>query len=70
VAAQILIEGLRRAGADLDSERLVGALESIRDLDVGIGARVSFSPADHQGSHTVWGTLLQPDGTWKQTALE
>jgi ABC-type branched-subunit amino acid transport system substrate-binding protein len=70
VAAQILIEGLRRAGAELDSEKLVTALESIRDLDVGIGARISFSPADHQGSRQVWGTLLQPDGTWKQTTLE
>ena len=70
VAAQILIEGLRRAGTDLDTERLVAGLESIRDLDVGIGARISFSPTDHQGSRQVWGTLLQPDGTWKQTTLE
>jgi ABC-type branched-subunit amino acid transport system substrate-binding protein len=70
VAAQILIEGLRRAGTDLDSEKLVTALESIRDLDLGIGARVSFSPADHQGSRQVWGTVLQPDGTWKQTPVE
>jgi ABC-type branched-subunit amino acid transport system substrate-binding protein len=70
VAARILLEGLRRAGRDLDADRLVGALESIRDLDVGIGARISFSPAEHQGSHQVWGTLLQPDGTWKQVALE
>lgn len=70
VAAQILVEGLRRAGADLDSEKLVAALESIHDLDVGIGSRISFSPADHQGSHQVWGTLLQPDGSWKQIAVE
>jgi ABC-type branched-subunit amino acid transport system substrate-binding protein len=70
VAARILIEGLRRAGKDLDSEKLVQALESIRDLDLGIGTRVSFSPTEHQGSRQVWGTLLQPDGAWKQTALE
>lgn len=70
VAARILIEGLRRAGRELDSEKLVEALEGVRDLDLGIGARVSFSAADHQGSHQVWGTLLQPDGSWKQIALE
>jgi ABC-type branched-subunit amino acid transport system substrate-binding protein len=70
VAAQILIEGLRRAGAEPDSEKLVAALEGLRDLDVGIGTRISFSAADHQGSRQVWGTLLQRDGTWKQTALE
>lgn len=70
ISAQILLEGLRRAGPDLDTDRLVEALESIRDLDLGIGARVSFSAEDHQGSRQVWGTVLQPDGTWKQTALE
>lgn len=70
VAASILIEGLRRAGRDLDTEKLVAALEGIRDLDLGIGARISFSPEDHQGSREVWGTLLQPDGSWKQLPLE
>ena len=70
VAAEILIEGLRRAGRELDTEKLVVALEGIRGLDVGIGARISFSPGDHQGSRQVWGTLLQPDGSWKQVALE
>ncbi len=70
VAAQLLVEGLRRAGRDVDTEKLVAALEGIRDLDLGLGARISFGPADHQGSRQVWGTLLQPDGSWKQVALE
>ncbi len=70
VVAQVLAEGLRRAGRDLDSEKLVDALEGIRELDVGIGTTLSFSPQDHQGSRKVWGTLLQPDGTWKQLDLQ
>jgi branched-chain amino acid transport system substrate-binding protein len=70
LAAEILVEGLRRAGRDLDSERLVKALEELNQLDLGIGARISFAPEDHQGSRQVWGTLLQPDGSWKQIALE
>ena len=70
LAAEVLVEGLRRAGRELDPEKLVTALEGIRGLDVGIGARLSFSPQDHQASHQVWGTVLQPDGSWKQIPLE
>jgi len=70
LAAQTLIEALRRTGRDLDTESLVATLEDVRHLDLGIGARISFGPDDHQGSHQVWGTLLQPDGTWKQVAQE
>jgi len=70
VAGHVLAEGLRRAGADVDTERLVGALEQIRELDLGIGTRISFGPQEHQGSHKVWGTMLQPDGSWRQIALE
>ena len=70
LTASILIEGLRRAGRELDTEKLVSALEGIRDLDLGIGARIAFSAGDHQGSRQVWGTLLQPDGSWKQIPIE
>jgi ABC-type branched-subunit amino acid transport system substrate-binding protein len=70
VVGHILAEGLRRAGADLDAGKLVTALESIRDLDLGIGTIVSFGPREHQGSHKVWGTILQRDGSWKQIDLE
>jgi ABC-type branched-subunit amino acid transport system substrate-binding protein len=70
VVGQILAEGLRRAGADLDPDKLVAALESIRELDLGIGTLISFGPREHQGSHKVWGTILQRDGSWKQIDLE
>lgn len=70
IGAQIFLEGLKRAGRDLDTEKLVAALEGIHDWDIGIGAPISFSPTDHQGSEKVWGWLLQPDGTFKQVDLE
>ncbi len=70
VDGQILAEALRRAGRDLDTEKLVDALEGLKDLDLGLGAKISFGPDDHQGSRQVWGTILQPDGSWKQLALE
>jgi ABC-type branched-subunit amino acid transport system substrate-binding protein len=70
ISAQLLVEGLRRAGRELDTEKLVAALEGIRDLDLGLGAPLSFGQGDHQGSRQVWGTLLQPDGSWKQVPLQ
>lgn len=70
IGAQIFIEGLRRAGPELDSAKLMSALESIRDLDLGIGGTITFGPDDHQGCDVVWGWLLQPDGTYRQVSLE
>jgi ABC-type branched-subunit amino acid transport system substrate-binding protein len=70
IVGHVLAEGLRRAGRDLGADALVEGLEGIRDLDLGIGTRIAFSPQEHQGSHRVWGTTLQPDGTWKQINLE
>jgi hypothetical protein len=37
VAANILIDALKRTGAQLDTEKLVDALESTRSLDLGLG---------------------------------
>jgi branched-chain amino acid transport system substrate-binding protein len=66
----ILVEGLRRAGRDLSTEKLVEALESIRSWDIGLGALVSFGPSQHDASHRVWGTVLARDGSVKNLDLE
>jgi len=70
IVGNLLVEGLKRAGPKLDTETLVEALEGIRGLDLGIGTTISFGPSEHQGSHKVWGTMLQPDGTYKAIELE
>ncbi len=70
IAGKILIEGLERAGRDLDTESLISGLEKIHDLDLGLGVAVTFGPEEHQASHKVWGTALQPDGTYKSIKLE
>ncbi|HEU4384300.1 MAG TPA: ABC transporter substrate-binding protein [Anaeromyxobacteraceae bacterium] len=70
IVGNILIEALRRAGKDLDAEGLVAAFEDIRGLDLGVGTPITFGPKEHQGSHKVWGTQLQPDGSYKSIDLE
>jgi ABC-type branched-subunit amino acid transport system substrate-binding protein len=66
IVGKLLAEGLRGAGRDLDTEKLVDALERIRDLDLGTGARLGFSRSEHQASHQVWATALQPDGSYRR----
>jgi ABC-type branched-subunit amino acid transport system substrate-binding protein len=70
VAGTLLLEGLKRAGRQLDTEKLVEALESVRDLDMGLGAPISFGPTEHQGSHKVWGTQLNEYGRYQAIDLE
>jgi len=70
IAAECLIEAIRRTGPDLTTERLVDALESIHDLDLGIGPIISFGPSRHQASSKVWGTELNADGNFDVLDLE
>ncbi len=62
LAARIFVEGLRRIEGDVTREKVVDALESLYDLDIGIDVPVSFSPGNHQASHKVWPTVIRGDG--------
>lgn len=53
-AAVVLVEGLRRAGRDLTRERLVDALETLRNFRTGLVPPVTFSASRHVGSTGVW----------------
>jgi ABC-type branched-subunit amino acid transport system substrate-binding protein len=70
VAGGLMLEGLKRAGRQLDTEKLVEALETVRDFDMGLGASISFGPTEHQGSHKVWGTQLNENGRYQAIDLE
>jgi eukaryotic-like serine/threonine-protein kinase len=70
IAAECLVEGLRRAGPDLTTEKLIDALESIRDLDLGIGPIISLGPSRHQASNKVWGTVLDANRNFQILDLD
>lgn len=69
IAAQIFCEALIRAGRYLDTEIMVESLESIQNLDLGIGSPINFSLSDHQGSHRVWGTKIDSEGNFELLEL-
>jgi branched-chain amino acid transport system substrate-binding protein len=70
VDGMILGEALRRAGHDVDMEKLVDAFEQMRDYDLGLGATVTYGPNEHQGSHKIWGTQLDEAGHYQAIDLE
>jgi ABC-type branched-subunit amino acid transport system substrate-binding protein len=61
IVAKVMVEGLRRAGRDLTREKLVTALESMSNVDLG-GFNVSFSPTSHSGSRYVDLTMIGRQG--------
>ncbi|CCE04884.1 putative ABC-type branched-chain amino acid transport system, periplasmic component [Bradyrhizobium sp. STM 3843] len=70
IEASILIQALKNAGQELNTERLIDTLESMRNIDLGLGARLSFGTAEHQASHKIWGTVLDGTGTYQPIELE
>jgi ABC-type branched-subunit amino acid transport system substrate-binding protein len=69
-AANVLIEGLRRTGRAVDTEKLIDALEQMRRVDLGIGVPVSFNSSEHQALHKVWGSMLNAAGKYDPIDLQ
>jgi branched-chain amino acid transport system substrate-binding protein len=70
LAANLLIEGIKRAGPNADTEKIIDALEHIQGLDLGTGAQLSFGMSEHQASHKVWGTVLDEKGNFSTFDLD
>ena len=63
IAANIFVSGMKPAKSPLTRESIVDGIESIHELDIGIGANISFSKNEHQASHKVWPTMIK-DGNF------
>jgi len=70
VAASVLIDALKKTGPQLEAEKLIDTLENTRNLDMGLGASLSYGRAEHQASHKVWGTTLDDKGKYQSLELE
>lgn len=63
-AGRIFIEGLKNNPGAMTSANLVTSFESLATLNIGLGGFVGFSAANHQASKSVWGTAINPDGSF------
>jgi ABC-type branched-subunit amino acid transport system substrate-binding protein len=61
LGAKVLVEGLRRAGRNPTRAKVVAALESVSEYDLG-GVTVSYSPANRVGSRYVEVTVIGSTG--------
>jgi ABC-type branched-subunit amino acid transport system substrate-binding protein len=64
IAMKVLVEGIRRAGPQPTREKLLVALDSMQNYDLG-GYLVNFSPSNHNGSSYVGLTILGRDLAFK-----
>ena len=70
LATKVFVEALKRTGKNLTREGFIDTVESIKNLDIQAGNAISFSKENHQGSQTVYPTVLQagvfqPVQDWK-----
>jgi branched-chain amino acid transport system substrate-binding protein len=63
VNAKVIVEALRRAGANATRAGFRQALESLKNFDLGIGAPLNFGPERHQGLDSVYFTSVV-NGRW------
>ena len=61
LAAKLLVEGLNRAGAQMNREKIQRALESMGSVSLG-GYEINYSPTDHRGSSYVDMAVVNKDG--------
>ncbi|HTL37314.1 MAG TPA: ABC transporter substrate-binding protein [Kofleriaceae bacterium] len=65
IAARIFIAGLQRHQGPFTPDSLIDAFDTLPDLGLGLGASSGFAPTNHQYSQSVWGTVIQADGSFK-----
>lgn len=64
VVGRIFVEGLRANRQAFTPDNLVTAFESLATLNIGLGGFIGFSSTSHQASKSIWGTAINPDGSF------
>jgi len=61
VDAMVLVDGIRKAGKNLTREGLIRGIESIHDMDIGLGPqlKLDYSPKEHKGFDHVIPTVIR-----------
>jgi branched-chain amino acid transport system substrate-binding protein len=59
--AMVLVEGLKRAGKNVSRERFISGIESIHEMNVGMGSSLilDYGPNDHKGFDNVYPTMVK-----------
>jgi ABC-type branched-subunit amino acid transport system substrate-binding protein len=60
-AAQILLEGLKRAGRELSREKFITILENINEFDTGLTPLITYGPNRHIGALGAYIVSINPN---------
>lgn len=52
--AELMVEGLKRAGRNLTRESLIAALENFKDWNDGLAYKINYSPTNRQGQNALY----------------
>lgn len=69
IAAEILVQALKKHGRGLTIESFIDTLENLGKLNLGIGAETELNKDRHQASQTLWGKLLDDACTLQDIEL-
>ena len=64
VNAKVLVAALQNAGKDLTRESFVTGLESMQNVDIGIGKMINFGKTQHGGLRGIFYSKLSPEGNF------
>ena len=61
VDAMVLVEGLKRAGKDPTREKFIAGIESIHEMNAGLGSKLilNYGASDHKGFDSVYPTVVK-----------
>lgn len=60
-AAKVLVEGLKRAGKNLDREKLIAALEGLYEFDTGLTPPITYGPNRRIGAPGAYIVTIRPE---------
>jgi ABC-type branched-subunit amino acid transport system substrate-binding protein len=71
INTEVLVEGLKKAGPNIDRQKFISALESLDNFSLGSGCVISLGPNNHQGLNTIYTVYtkngeLVPFTDWKE----
>ncbi|MCA9524657.1 MAG: ABC transporter substrate-binding protein, partial [Myxococcales bacterium] len=69
LVGRLLCEGVRRAGRDVTTSKLIAALETMNAFDLGLDHTLHFGHVRHQASARVYATILDARGVYRPLSL-
>lgn len=59
IIAKIFHQGLLNVEGEITKESIIDGIESLRDIDIGLGINIYFDKTEHQAIHEVWITHFE-----------